>query len=319
MNDMWPPDKEAEVPGNSLFQQAWWLDAVAPGAWGEVRKEHKGQIVARLPYVWRKHRGLTQLRMPPLTQTLGPWLRPHPGKYPGQLAAERELLAELIEGLPPFHFFDQHFHHSITNWLPFYWRGFEQTTRYTYVISDLQDLDAIWQGMDEKARRDVRRAERSLAVRDDLGVDECYRLCEMTFQRQGRTPGFERELLSRIDHACAQRGCRRILFAEDAKGQLHAVVYIVWDSQTAYYLLGGGHPELRKSGAASLLLWEAIRFAAGVTRSFDFEGSVVEPIWDFFRSFGARQVPYMAVWKTNSLSLRIRKDVRKWWAMARGK
>lgn len=37
-----------------------------------------------------------------------------------------------IDNLPKFDYFNMNFHYSITNWLPFYWRGFKQTTRYTY-------------------------------------------------------------------------------------------------------------------------------------------------------------------------------------------
>ncbi len=57
-----------------IFFQAWWLDAVAPGSWGEVVIEKGGKIHARLPYVLQRKHGLTLLTMPPLTQTFDPWL-----------------------------------------------------------------------------------------------------------------------------------------------------------------------------------------------------------------------------------------------------
>ena len=50
----------------------------------------------------------------------------------------------------------------------------------------------------------------------------------------------------------------------------HAGVYIVWDSNSAYYIMGGGDPELRSSGATTLCMWEAIKFSASVTACFDF-------------------------------------------------
>src|SRR5438445_8943831 len=78
----------AEV--TSIFQQPWWLDAVAPGAWDEVTIEKGGQLVARLPYVVKKHLGFTLISMPPLTQTLGPWLLPYDRKYARQLSEEKE-------------------------------------------------------------------------------------------------------------------------------------------------------------------------------------------------------------------------------------
>ena len=53
-------------------------------------------------------------------------------------------MAKLLELLPLAHFFYQRFDTEFTNWLPLYWANFNQTTRYTYVIEDLSDLDIIW-------------------------------------------------------------------------------------------------------------------------------------------------------------------------------
>jgi hypothetical protein len=258
------------------------------------------------------------LTMPPLTQTLGPWLSGYEGKYTNRLSRDKELMTELIEKLPHFDLFQQNFHHSVTNWLPFYWRGFQQTTRYTYLIEDLGDLDAVWAGTRQNIRTDVRKAERVVSVRDDLGMDVFLNLNEMTFARQGRHLPYSRELVDRLEAACAKHHCRKMLFAEDAEGRVHAAVYIVWDDEAAYYLMGGADPHLRNSGATSLLLWEAVKFAATVTRSFDFEGSMIEPVERFFRSFGAIQTPYFQISRINSLSVKVRQDVRTWWGVLRG-
>jgi hypothetical protein len=42
-------------------------------------------------------------------------------------------------------------------------------------------------------------------------------------------------------------------------------------------------------------MWEAIKFASTVTKRFDFEGSMIEPVERFFRAFGAKQTPYFAL------------------------
>ena len=76
---------------------------------------------------------------------------------------------------------------------------------------------------------------------------------------------------------------------------MHAVAYVVWDEHAAFYLLGGADPELRTSGASSLLLWEALQRARSRTDVFDFEGSMLAPVERFFRGFGAVQTPYLRV------------------------
>jgi hypothetical protein len=65
--------------------------------------------------------------------------------------------------------------------------------------------------------------------------------------------------------------------------------------------MGGGDPALRNSGATSMVLWQAITFAATVTKRFDFEGSMLEPVERFFRAFGARQTPYFRVTRSGRL------------------
>jgi lipid II:glycine glycyltransferase (peptidoglycan interpeptide bridge formation enzyme) len=303
--------KGENVPA-TIFSQPWWLDAVAPDSWDAIKIEKGGQIFARLPYVIKRKYGLTMLTMPKLTQTLGPWLRPYPGKYANKLSEEKELMDELIDRLPQFDVFKQNFHYSIVNWLPFYWSGFEQTTRYTYVIKSLIDLDQVWNEFDSNTRKRIRKAKKEVFVHNDHSVNEFLDLNEMTFQRQDLSLPYSRDFVRRIDKACVEHNCRKMFFAKDHKGRLHAAIYLVWDDQSAYYLMGGSDPNLRNSGAMSLLMWEAIQYAATVTNTFDFEGSMIESVERHFRSFGAKQKRYFQVTKINSLPLKAYRDIRSW-------
>ena len=280
---------------NTLFEQPWWLDAVAPNAWDAVQVSSGDQVVARLAYVAKNKRGLTALSMPPLTLTLGPWLAPSRAKYANQLGQQKELMTSLIEQLPPCDYFSQYFHHSVTNWLPFYWQGFEQTTRYTYVIEALDDLERVWSQFQNSVRGHIRKAQKQLAVRTDLDIERFLDINALTFKRQGLDVPYSREVVRRLDTACSKHQARRMFFAEDAQGRIHAVRYIVWDRKSTYSLMGGADPELRNSGAESLLMWEAIRCAATMAKRFDFAGSMIEPVERFNRAFGGVQTPYSHV------------------------
>jgi hypothetical protein len=288
----------------SLFEQPWWLDAVAPGHWDELLLRRGDHVVARWPYVLSKRCGLTAMRMPPLTPTLGPWLMMTDAKYYTEVSRQMELLEELIARLPRADYICQALSPQISSWLPFYWAGFEQTTRYTYRLFDISDPDAIWNGMDNTIRRNIRKAEKRVEVNSDLGIDELLRIVEMSFRRQGKSMPYRRDLVYRLDAACARHNCRRMFFAEDAAKRIHAAAFIVWDQNAAYYLMGGGDPELRSSGAHAFLLWKAFNFCASVTTAFDFEGSALRNVEHFFRAFGARQVPYLVVrWMSRRLRL----------------
>jgi lipid II:glycine glycyltransferase (peptidoglycan interpeptide bridge formation enzyme) len=290
---------------NSIFQRSWWLDALAPNTWEEVKIEKNGEIVARLPYIVKKKMGLTILTKPALTQTLGPWIVSSTAKYSKQIGQQKELFTELIQKLPPHDYFNQSFHYSIANWQPFYWQGYTIKACCTYVIEDLTDLDQVWSGFQENIRREIRKAEKQVTVRSDLSLDRFLDLNDLTFRRQGEKAPYTREFVYGLDRACVEHQARKMFFAEDAQGRIHAALYMIWDENSAYYLMGGADPELRNSGASSLLMWEAIQFAATVTKKFDFEGSSMEPIERFVRSFGGKQVQFYNVTKISTKRMKL--------------
>lgn len=280
-----------------MFQSQWWLDTVAPGQWDEIRIEEGGRLVARLAFVLDTSGPVLRCGMPPLSQTLGPWIEPGEGKLSVRMEREIHLMERLIDQLPQEAGFNQNFHWSITNWLPFYWAGFKQTTRYTYRIDGRQDLESVWSQVHSRTRNQIRNAEKELTVVEDLGAEAVMRLCAMTFERQGRTFPTDREIVVSAIEAAIERGSGRSLFAVDADNRVHATAFFLWDSETVYYLLGGADPELRNSNAQGLLIWECIRFAIEHGLAFDFEGSMHRPIEHSFRAFGAVQTPYFQVWK----------------------
>lgn len=301
----------ASEPSIPLFSRDWWLDAVSADGWDAVLVEKGGHVMASMPFQVEKRRGYRYISQPPLTQTMGPWIRPGNSKYSTALGMEKDLMTALIDQLPAYDFFSQSWHYSRTNWLPFYWRGFKQTTLYTYLLNDLTDLDRVWDDMDSKIRGDIRKASGrfNLGVRDNLDLDEFIDLNNRVFVSNRREAPYSPDLLHRLDSACARHGARKIWVAEDDQKRKHAAIYVVWDENSAYYIMGGGDPELRTSGATSLLLWEAINFAATVTGKFDFEGSMLESIERFFRGFGATQVAYHHVTRTPSKTLGLQQSL----------
>lgn len=295
---------ESSIP---LFSKAWWLDAVCGDeGWHVVLVFRGDQIIGALPYTSRKRLGLRVIGQPKLTQNLGPWVRPSNVKYAKLLGYEKDILQALADNLPEFDHYAQNWHLDRTNWLPFYWRGFKQTTRYTYRINRLIGENAAWESCQEKIRTDVRKATNrfGVSVTCTSNLHQFLEINSKTFSRQGRRVPYSEKIVRRIDSVCQEHGCRRIYIAKDQENRTHAGAYVVWDSDTAYYLMGGGDPALRNSGAGSLCLWEAIRTMPDHLVAFDFEGSMIESVERFIRGFGAVQNPYFFVFKTPSKVLK---------------
>jgi hypothetical protein len=298
-NQKGPPEDIQHLCGHSLFASEWWLEALCPREWDAVTVKKGGRLQARLPYRIRRTPAGPVIGMPTLTQTLGPAFFIESDKQSKRLSRYKDLSTQLINQLPPFDSFRQNFHYSIENWLPWYWAGFRQTTRYTYVLEDLTDQGQIWGGFDHRIRKAIRKAEKVVAVTTTEDFEAFWQLNKQIFSRQGLSQPYSKEVVRRLDRVCAERGQRKIFIAHDKDKRAHAAVYLVWDERSAYYLMGGSDPHYRNSGAQSLLMWEAIQFAATVTERFDFEGSMIEPVERFFRAFGGTPMSYHCVWKTS--------------------
>ena len=62
--------------------------------------------------------------------------------------------------------YEQQYHYSFTNCLPFKWRGYEAMVRYTYVIDDTSDMDKICADFKYIVRNQIKKAEKVVTVGD---------------------------------------------------------------------------------------------------------------------------------------------------------
>ncbi len=285
---------ESSIP---LFSRDWWLDAVCgEDHWDVLLAEENGRIRGALPFYFRSRKVIS---MPPYTQTMGPWFAPvsEDTKYTSALGDRQAICTSFVEQLKAYPWFMQNFHHSITDWLPFYWGGYTQTTRYTYLLPDISRPDRLWEQMSQHLRRNINKAKdkHQIDVKQAVPAADFMRLNELTFGRQGKQV-VHPDTLRRLIDVCRERGQGEIWGGYGGAGnRLHAAAFIVWQDDTAYYLAGGGDPSLRDSGAHSLVLWEAIGALSARVSQFDFEGSMLPGVERFFREFGALQTPFFTI------------------------
>ena len=287
-----------EQPHLPVFVQDWYLDAVCEGGtWNAAVVEENGKVIAALPYFLKKKGPLQYVTMPPFTKHMGPLLHPD---Y-NELKDQHKLYKLLIDKLPPLSSFKQNFTWQASNWIPFYWKGFAQTTRYTYQL-DLQDIDQVYRNFNRNIRRNIKKAQQQVKVEIKEDLEHFYLMNQLSYERQGLPIPYSLEQLRRHDEALSTHQSRAIFFATDPMGQTHSAAYLIWDRQSSYYHLSGDDTDLRQSGAGILLAWEAIRYTAEILALplFDFEGSMMPNVERIRRQFGARQQPYFFVWRYSS-------------------
>ncbi len=281
-----------------VFAQDWYLDAVCKdGTWDAAVVYENGNIAGVLPYFIKHKYGFSYITMPLFVKHMGPFLAPEWR----ELKHEHRLYTKLIAQLPKVDGFVQDFHPSVTNWLPFHWSGYRQTTRYVYQL-DIRDPDRVHAGINRNMRRNIQKAEDQLEVSCEGNPEDIYRLNRLSFDRKNLGLPYSFEQFRAHDEALANHNARHLFFARDAQGRIHSAAYLIRDQNTAYYHICGDDPALRQSGSGILLIWRAIQFAAETLKVtvFDFEGSMLPEVEAIRRQFGAHQTPYFRIWKYHS-------------------
>ena len=252
---------------------------------------------------------------PPFRYCLNAFLHPNDGPLVRRKFLRQELCKQFTEELKRYPHFLQNFNYDITDWLPFYWAGYNQTTRYTYLLKNIRDHQAVWENMSPNIRRNIAKAQNKyhISVKKGIPLNEFLAVQAQTFDRQHVRIKEDTNVLKDLIATCRQRGQGDLWGGYDEQGHLHAAAFIVWQDRSAYYLAGGGNPAYRGSGAQSYVLWECLHFVSQFTTVFDFEGSMLPGVERFFREFGAIQTPFFTI-SRGKLSLldRARIKLSKW-------
>lgn len=284
----------------SLLMQPWWLDAT--GEWDLALAIRNEQVVGAMPYAQGRRWGIRTVGMPAMTHHLQCWMDKPPDISDHKwLTREKQILWLIIDDLPKHGFFSMVFEMgSFNNWLPFHWRGFSQEMRYTFVIDQMAD-EALDQQINRNLKRNLKEAVQELIIIRDVEANAFHTICGETYKRQSMQMPYSFDLFTRLDNAIYANQAGIKLGALNQNQQLLAVAYLLWDKDRAFYFLAGDQEEGKQAGASILLCREALRiaFEEQKVKTFDFCGSMLEPITEIRRQFGAHPVPLMKLVKAN--------------------
>lgn len=155
-----------------IYSKPWWMDAVCgPESWDVWLFEQGGEVAAAMPYYLEERAHGRYITKAPLTQNNGIVFRHPAGAGPIARAKFEERVVDaacaFVEGMG-LAVYEQQFHPSFSNWLPFSWNGYQALPRYTYVIEDTGDLEKVWDGVSAKRRSCIKKGMRNVATYADL-------------------------------------------------------------------------------------------------------------------------------------------------------
>ena len=195
------------VNSKPIFHEPWWLNVTAgENNWGECLVTRQNETIARMPWFKKNKFGLTVLTNPPLTPFLGPWFGEYKNKN-GLIKSfqDKKIANELIDQLPRFNIYRSNFTPEVSNWLPWYWKNYSQTTRYTYRFNSLNNLDQLWLNLRGNIRSDIKKARnKNISVIFDGDLEDLLVLHKMTWSRQGLPTFVKSEVIHNLDKECSK-------------------------------------------------------------------------------------------------------------------
>lgn len=290
--------RTAQVP---LYSKPWWLDAVCePDNWDVWLYENNGVVVAAMPYYFEDRQGRKYITKAPLTQNNGiVFAYPPNSKLVAKSIFEEKVIdaaCSYIESLQ-LDVYEQQYQTTFVNCLPFLWNGYKPNVRYTYIIENTTDLDAVWNDIASKKRSIVKKGQKNSVFSTKINIEEFYKEHEKIYAKQGLPCPFSFALWKRVADACLAHNAGQISCRRAGDGNVAAVSFVAWDERFVYKLMGGPMPEYAKLDAYSALTWDEIILAHRLGLMYDFEGSVIKRISKSFREYGAVPKPYYRIRK----------------------
>lgn len=274
----------------SIFEELWWLEIAADGAVILYEVPLSSRTRLRLPVYPTSRLGFQISKRPSYTRLFSPLILDDegPSEAPVDLCGVSSALMDLLDKYRKFSLVQYVLGTSSTLAPAFVPSGFTVEERYTFVSCGTPNCKRIWDGMHQKTRNVIRRAEKSQIVRrtDDIGD-----FIAMSKSQWGRNDTNNYPKLSRLWQALVQRDQGAILTAFGSRGKPLAKCMLIWDRSTMYYFLSTRALEKEAHNSNSLLIWHAIKSASERGLSFDLDGHHSRNSFKFQARFGLSIAP----------------------------
>ncbi|MCS7074694.1 MAG: hypothetical protein NZ108_09530, partial [Bacteroidia bacterium] len=281
-------------PQSTVFAQIWFLDLVWEKDWSILLVRYRSEIIAAFPFATRRKWGIAYALQPPLTKYLGPFWKDFSNiQSLYEIYHQKQLLVELIVSNLPKQWWRMEYYTSpeFDYPLPFYWNQWQLQVGFTYRIS-LQQTEQFLFNNAKKLLLKTIRQKVDFGFRFSDAISEVINIIKANaIVGKELIPYWQINLFEKIINAAMQRSAG-FIFVPDTQNPPAAAVCLT-DNNGIYLLLGCISPEHKKQKPwLAALILELLKQNLGKKIYFDFLGSMSEGIESFFRSFGAKPVPY---------------------------
>jgi len=275
INDQWWKERIAAASCPMVYANSWYLDTVADGQWAALHCTDTGAV---MPFAWKKRlRVFQQGYQPAFTQQLGVF-----GESP-----DADLIARFTHSLPgnmllfSTHF-NEHTHPPQS--------GIGVWKSYLNLVLPLdRSVEELRKGYSKSLRKRIRRGREALKVERSKDPALVSRYFHRQMESKVQMGAHNYALINRIMEVALERNSGVILLARDDNGDVQGACFFLIGFGRIINLFGSSDTN---TNAMQLMLDEVISSYANSDYVFDFEGSEIPGVANFFRSFGSEERYY---------------------------
>ena len=265
-----------------VYAYSWYLDLVCPG-WDALVEDDYTDV---FPLTHNRKMGIRYLFQPYFTQQLG------------LFSAERisgDKLGNFLHAIPPtFRFAEIQLNdqNQVATG-----EGILKT-RVNHELSIACSYEELSGKFSQNTRRNIRKAkELKVTTSCNVSQDELISLFRANFgDREGKLQQGHYDTMKSLIVYGLEHGMGHLEGAFDKDGVLCSAAFFLFDGDHAYFLFAASGKQARENGAMFLLIDRFLKENAGNYQLLDFEGGNDANLGRFYKSFGADEVPYPAIY-----------------------
>lgn len=294
--------KEIDMP---IFYKYWYLNLCYDCKWSSVFANHKNGSFAVLPFKKNVTNGNAYIGMPKMTQYAGVYLKIVDGlSKKKQYETYDYLLEQILNDIDKLNvdYYGQRFYLNYYDWLPFAKKHFNYSHRMTYVLNCATDsFESIYSNYSTQVRNKIKNKHKIEvnSVSNFENLEQYYALIETSLLKHNKKPKYTKEdFIKFIKETVNNNSC--LLYEARLHDEILAISIFLFDNKYLYYYLAGETNNYKECNAPTILLNQAIKYACTHRLNFDFCGSMIDSLSNFYECFGADRKSVLVVEKNNN-------------------
>ncbi len=256
-----------------IYAYSWYLDIVCDN-WDVLVKD---DYVAVMPLPKRKKYGINYIYQAPWIQQLGIF---------SSTEISQMVISSFIKKTPSI--FLLYYNFNAQNMSLTHGR---KSVKINYELSLNKTYDNIFKNYRKDRKKSLRKATESKLYFDDKNnVKELIKLYREVFPLLNIKDESFKNLYKLVEFCLSENyGFQRNIYMQN---QIVARGFFLHFRNRIYYLFGASNKQGKKTGATTFMVDSVLKQFEKTDNIFDFEGSSIPSIGNFYKSFGATNAPY---------------------------